>query len=167
MDIGESLNNEMLSMWESITREGFGVTDVIKEEKRLCVYESFMYDQKYREGLCYFVGGKYNEDMLNRVPNAGGGSSFDRFAFQDRGTEMATNSRHQQIMDTVLKEWYIWSLAKNTRIMNTYKDLFNPDGERLALWKSIMGSDQAKSKGNLKGTARPTKAMKVLTGLSK
>jgi hypothetical protein len=169
MDISDRMNNEMLSIWKGITEEGFGVTNLINsDDKHLCVFEDFVRSRAYRKKLCQAIGGEYNEDMLEHVPNAGGGSSFDGFALQDAGSEMGITERYEEIQGTALENWYKWSLAKNLDAVEVYETHFRMRlPQRAFLFNKITNSPYAKQKGNLKGTAHPTKGMRALINFTR
>lgn len=169
MDISDRMNNEMLSIWKGIAEEGFGVTNLINsDDKHLCVFEEFIHSRVYREDLCRAIGGKYNEEMLNHVPNAGGGSSFDGFVSQDAGSKMKIDTRYVEMQDIVLENWYRWTLAKNLDVVRAYEAHFNISPiQKTFLFNKVTNSSYAKQKSNLKGTALPTKGMRALIKFTK
>jgi hypothetical protein len=81
------------------------------------LYDRFVEDEEYRKDICFLLGGRYNEDFLNFMPNEGGGSSFDDFEFQGHAQKMNITSRSEQIMQTEWADIY-------TELLNENKDLY-------------------------------------------
>jgi len=74
-------------------------------------YDQFCTDQDYRQEICKELGGKYTEERLDYVSSEGNGSSFDKFKYQGKGSQMKTRERYIQILDT---EW-----------VDIYQEMFN------------------------------------------
>lgn len=91
-------------------------TDFPRVDARIS-YEMFFRGAAYRRMICEKLGGEYNEDLLNYMPNEGGGSSFDKFEYQGKGQQMKTLDRAEQILETEWADIY-------EELLNENKDLW-------------------------------------------
>lgn len=113
----EKLQNAF-DIWLDIAKEGLNETNYIKN-KHLTVFNSFTKSLEVRELICEMLGGVYNENLIDLVVGAGGGSSFD--GQKITGSKMKTNTRYKQILNTKLNDLYLKMLRKNTESINFYK----------------------------------------------
>jgi hypothetical protein len=89
-----------------------------------CEYDDFRTSMSNRIALCNKIGGcQYNEKMLNYVPSSGGGSSFDGTSV--KGSEMKTDYRYKQILDTPLRDAYVRGLQDNMLSVGVYERFFS------------------------------------------
>ena len=87
-----------------------------------------------RKTLCGFLGGNYSEECIDKIPEAGNGSSFDK---DIPGSQMQTTLRYQQIMNTPLKDQYLDILRQHPEAIQLYKTHFNLTAEQKALCNLI------------------------------
>lgn len=88
-----------------------------------CEYDDFRTGLGNRIALCNKIDGCwYNEKMLNFVPSSGGGSSFDGTSV--KGSEMETDFRYRQILDTPLRDAYVRGLQDNPLALDVYQRFF-------------------------------------------
>jgi hypothetical protein len=95
-------------------------------------YDEFVVSREYRERVCAELGGEYNEDKLNSVPGAGGGSTFDKFGFVGKGSQMQTRTRYKQVSKQVYEE-----LFNNRPTLYNYYMQHCTDGEKRKFVKSL------------------------------
>lgn len=89
-----------------------------------CEYDVFKTSHYYRSALCGRIDGlSYNEKMLNFVPSSGGGSSFDGTSM--KGSELKTDYRYKQILDTPLRDAYVRGLQDNMLSVGVYERFFS------------------------------------------
>lgn len=113
--------NNAFSIWLDIAKETCGITNYIPN-KIIINYDIFKESQFYREYICIKVGGSYNELRLDTVVSSGLGSSFD---YQDiPGTELKSDLRYKQIMDSDLKDLYVKMLRMNKQSIDLYTKYF-------------------------------------------
>ena len=127
----------MIGIWNKITLEGFGETDIIPN-KLLCVFDRFVEDQDYRKMICEYVGGDYSEEKLNFVPEAGSGSSFDKMRLQGEGSNMKTLERYEQVLNSAINDLYISCLKHCKYALETYRNFFDIDDKKLEILNEIM-----------------------------
>jgi hypothetical protein len=125
-------------LWYQITREALGDTNYIAN-KYMLNYDLFVLDKKYREEVCEYLGGWYNEDKLDFVPGRGEGSSFDLKVFQGRGSEMDVINRWHWFL-TEEGEPYQCHLKTRLDILEYYLDLWEVPPAKLRLVESLMAS---------------------------
>ncbi len=88
-----------------------------------CEYDDFRTSRSNRIALRNKIGGLlYSEKMLDYVPSSGGGSSFDGTSV--KGSEMKTDLRYKQILDTPLRVAYVKGLQDNTLSLEVYQRFF-------------------------------------------
>jgi len=82
----------LFDTWYDIALEAFGDTNYIGEKYRL-YYDHFVRSYAYRQGICMILEGEYNEEKIDFVPHNGPGSSFDKYSYQGKGSEMKVLDR--------------------------------------------------------------------------
>lgn len=117
----------VIRLYRPITQEYFCPNHFISHAR--IYYDYFIEERGYREFMCYKLGGKYNEEMLDKVPANGGGSSFDRLTFDGKGSAMNTKERWKQILDTDLKDAYIVALRSFKQNAKYFMTNFETTGE--------------------------------------
>lgn len=88
-------------------------------------YQFFKSSPSYRKRICKSLGGEYKETKLNILPNEGGGSSFDKFKYQNMGSKMSTNKRYMKIMETEWEDIYCDFMRQCRGIMDKWVKLKN------------------------------------------
>ena len=91
----ESMLNHQIDSWLWIAKEFTGATNLLPDFVKI-YYDEFFLSQKYRKEICRKINGSYNEDVLNRVTDAGGYSTFDGNKYVLKGNEMKTTERWKQ-----------------------------------------------------------------------
>jgi hypothetical protein len=84
---------ERIKKYIDIFEEGVNIKNRLKN-KFTIYYDSFVTSKEYRESVCNYLGGKYNETKLNIVPSNGKYSSFDKATKQYNGSEMNVTERY-------------------------------------------------------------------------
>ena len=115
--------------WYEIALEAFGDTQYIGEKYRL-YYDHFVRNEAYRRGICMLLDGEYDEQKIDLVPEHGSGSSFDKYNYQGKGTEMKVLERWKWFL-TDEGGRYISYLKARKNIVEYYLEHFDPDpGQR-------------------------------------
>ena len=82
-----------IKLWEEYYNEyikkEFGVVFII--------YDKWFIDIEYRKEISGKLGLEFSDEMLENVPKAGGGSSFDGLKYNDKAQEMNVLNRYKQI----------------------------------------------------------------------
>ena len=120
-------------IWKEQVREAFDITRHIPGIVDI-TYDSFKNDPAIRIGLCNVLCGNYSEKLIDKVPEAGRGSSFDK---DIPGSKMKTDLRYQQIMNTPLKDQYLDMLSQHPEAIQLYKTHFNLTAEQKELCNQI------------------------------
>ena len=102
----------LLGKWLAIAKEFKGVTNHVPGFIKI-YYDQFFTDETYRRNICSQLNGVYNEDELNVVARAGGGSSFDRITYDGNAAEMKVLERY--------KQWEINGLGVSNPFLNFIK----------------------------------------------
>lgn len=95
-------------------------------------YDEFVSSKTYRMQVCDQLGGTYHEKKINTVPGGGGGSTFDKFDFVGRGSQMDTCNRYKQIP----KEAFIQLFNRRPTIYQFYMQHCT-DNEKLKFVESL------------------------------
>jgi len=120
---------QTVDAWEHITKEYFGITNYIPSSIKI-LYDDFFKDRMYRRNICDKMGGEYNENYLNVITQAGGGSSFDKFNYQKNAQQMNPYNRYLEIIDTEYKDIYIEILKKKYNVLKLYLKKFDVNDEQ-------------------------------------
>jgi hypothetical protein len=111
------INGGIIQRWFQITK-AFYDPAIFKDHTVVRImYDKFFQDEEYRKKICKRLGGKYNEDNLNKVPYKGGGSSFDGIKQDGNGQSMQTLYRYKQIK----KSYFIQFFKKYPEIFKFYR----------------------------------------------
>lgn len=79
-------------LWKSYAREYLGMTNSLP--RRISInYNQWFIDKEYRKTISEAVGLPFSDAGLQVVPDAGRGSSFDRFSYDGKAQEMAVLDR--------------------------------------------------------------------------
>lgn len=106
-DIREKIKKHALA-WIAINKEFFDETNYLSNECIRVIYDDFFQSREYRQNICQQISGaEYNENRQNVVTLNGGGSSFDKFDYQDRASEMQVLERYKQVREEYLGVWKI------------------------------------------------------------
>jgi len=111
----------VIGMWKSYAREILGITNIIKENKVLIVYDKWFADASYRAEIAGKLELEFNDSGFNEVIAIGGGSSFDRTNLNNSATEMK-----------VLERWKFYENSKE------FAELFKDD-ELIEMSEKIFG----------------------------
>lgn len=87
--------NSMINKWLEIAKEYKGVTNHVPGFVKV-YYDQFFVDEEYRRTICTQINGTYNENEINVVARAGGGSSFDRVNYDGNASDMRVLERYKQ-----------------------------------------------------------------------
>ena len=87
--------NKTIDRWLAIAKEFKGVTNYVPGFVKV-YYDQFFVDQEYRKNICSQVNGSYNENEIEVVSKAGGGSSFDLTTFDGHASDMKVLERYKQ-----------------------------------------------------------------------
>jgi hypothetical protein len=111
----------MFNAWCSHVREANGETSHIHGLYSISVvdYDRFAKSKGVRQVLCDVVGGMYNENRIDEVPTAGGGSAFDQNRLP--GRLMKTNKR---FMNMLYNELYVSKLRQYPEAVRLYREYF-------------------------------------------
>ena len=125
--------NYAFRTWTEQVAEVLNITRNIPEAIDV-TYDMFVSDPGMRKAFCNMLRGNYSEDWIDKIPEAGNGSSFDK---DIPGSQMQTDLRYQQIMNTPLKDQYLDMLHQHPEAIQLYKTHFNLTAEQKALCKLI------------------------------
>lgn len=104
--------NRLLDKWLNIAKEFKGETNYVPGFVKV-YYDQFFVDETYRRDICSQINGVYNENELNVVARAGGGSSFDQTTYDGRASDMKVLERY--------KQWEINGLGDDNPFLNHIK----------------------------------------------
>jgi hypothetical protein len=121
--------NITIDTWETLVKEYYGVTKYVPSSFKI-LYDDFFKNPDYRKKLCDKIGGEYNEDYLNIITNAGGGSSFDKFNYQKNAQNMNPYNRYLEILDTEYKDLYLEFLKEKYNTIKLYLKYFDVNDEQ-------------------------------------
>ncbi len=125
--------NYAFRIWTEQVQEAFDITHNIPGAIDVN-YDMFKTDPDIRKGLCFVLGGDYSEKRIDKIPEAGNGSSFDK---DIPGSQMQTGLRYQQICNTPLRVQYLDMLSQHPEAMQLYKTHFKLTAEQKELCKLI------------------------------
>lgn len=125
-----------INIWLEINKEYFLETNYLPNNFIRILYDDFFKSEIYRRNICEKIrDAKYNEKMLNYVPDRGEGSSFDGLKYQDMGQKMDVLNRYKQISDE--KKW-VWKILKdNSEAIELYLKHFDVSKEQKMFIESI------------------------------
>jgi len=98
-------------------------------------YNKFRDDKEYRKEICEKLGGEYTEIVLEYIPRAGRGSSFDKDRFQGRASQMTTNTRYKEV--DKYPEDFKRILRENIDLFERWKEVFGATEEELEFINSL------------------------------
>lgn len=101
-----------IRVWKALDDEAHSAINIYLSPIVPIHYSDFKQDTDYRKFMCGLVGGTYTEDKLDFVPQGGGGSSFNGKEFQNRGNQMKTDRRFEQITGSEIEDYYNYLLTK-------------------------------------------------------
>ena len=124
----------LTDVWMDVTREAFNDTQFI-ENKHIIYYDQFVENEAYRRAICRLLEGEYNEEKIDKVPMNGPGSSFDKYQFNERGSQMKVLDRWKWFL-TKEGETYIPFLRARKNIVEYYLKHFElkPEQSELAIY---------------------------------
>lgn len=121
--------NHYINVWVEINKEYFHETNYLPNNFIRISYDDFFKSETYRRSICEKIGGaKYNEKMLNHIPDNGEGSSFDKLKYQDMGQKMDVLIRYKQISDE--RQWVWKTLKDNPEAIELYLKHFDVSDEQ-------------------------------------
>lgn len=126
----------ILDVWHELAQEAFGLTHHIPNSDIL-LYDFFVLSEQYRRCMCEAVGGNYNEEMLNFVPNNGHHSSFDGDKFDGIGSKMHVTSRWEWFLTEEGKDFQKYLSAK-PEILLFYVKYFGPNEKKMDLIRKLI-----------------------------
>ena len=126
----------LFDKWLAIAQEGISDTSFIFGKITL-YYDLFVQDEAYRRQICGLLGGDYNESELNHVPKGGMGSSFDKFQYQENGSEMKVIERWKWF-NTEEGSYYIRYLKQRPQIVEYYASKFDLEPGKIELVDEIL-----------------------------
>jgi hypothetical protein len=109
--------------WLAIAKEANNETNHVSNKITL-LYDQFAQNEAYRKAVCMLLGGDYNEEQVNYVPDGGMGSSFDQYSKQGNGSDMDVLSRWKWFL-TEEGEEYIDYLKVKKNILEYYVENFD------------------------------------------
>ncbi|WP_075219867.1 alpha/beta fold hydrolase [Acuticoccus yangtzensis] len=97
-DLGAAMANfdAMISLWATYAREYLGETRYLRDAVTIS-FTRWASDEAYRAALLEKIGLPVVDNSNHRVPDVGGGSSFDQTAFSGAAAEMATSERWRHL----------------------------------------------------------------------
>jgi len=114
--------------WCDIVKEYVGETNYLPNAIPL-YYDDFFQSADYRKSICDQIkGAVYNEDVINKVTYGGGGSTFDKFSYQGRGSEMQVLERYKQVPEEYQHWWKV--LAEHPEAIELYLKHFDVSAEK-------------------------------------
>lgn len=128
----ENIQNAF-DIWVAQVKEAFGETEYI-DHYHIVNYDIFKWNRSTRKGLCSIIGGEYSEVVIDYVPEAGGGSSFDKGI---PGQAMETGLRYKQALAGSHGGYYTHILSQNKEAIQLYKTHFSLTAEQKAICKLI------------------------------
>jgi len=88
----------VVNLWKDHAREVIGESTHL--DNKICVYfDTWFSNVDYRRAVSHKSGLKFTDRGLNQISEKGGGSSFDKTAFQNRSQSMDVLNRHEQLTD--------------------------------------------------------------------
>jgi len=126
----KSINGATL-FWLAITREALRHTCHI-DPVVVVYYDEFVLNETYRRDICGQLGGSYDESMIDRVPCAGGYSSFDGRKHERSGSEMDVTNRFKWFF-TAEGNYYMKFVRDNMEALEFYAANFMLDDQRREL----------------------------------
>lgn len=122
-------------IWWRTAKEFYGLTDYLSAFQVLRVdYDEFVKSPQIRKNICRELGGQYNEDRLNEIHKAGGGSSFDRFKYNNSGSVMNVLNRYQQISSEYYK---YFDVLQQTQALQLYEKHMQLDEGKLSFLEKL------------------------------
>jgi len=119
--------------WHDLWREARRETTHIQQPIEL-LYDAFVEHEEYRRSICFALGGEYNEKAIDKVPGAGGGSSFTHQRVP--GSKMPTRTRYRSVMGTEAEGMFLLSLRDHGYPFEWYeKHVGFNDAERAFLFE--------------------------------
>lgn len=86
------------NLWKSHAREYLGLTDYL--EKKVCIYfNSWFSSRDYRRSISRILELDFTDKGFDRVPDEGGGSSFDSTQFDGSNERMGVLSRQARLTE--------------------------------------------------------------------
>lgn len=134
-DVREEKMQYAFDIWTQQAMEAIDATNHI-ENKLAVSYDGFKVIPSIRQWLCNKLGGNYSEELIDVVPEAGSGSSFDNLP----GSQMQTHLRYQQVINSTDGPFYLHMLSQNKRAMDIYLDNFEPTADQRQICQLCAGS---------------------------
>lgn len=86
-------------MWKQHAREALGETRDLPGEVLPVLYNRWQADREYREEIAFWLGLRFSDRGIDRVPDCAGGSSFDGTQFDGKATAMRTHRRWEHFAE--------------------------------------------------------------------
>ena len=112
---------QFVSIWKEHAREYLDMTSYLGSHKVTINYNKWFLDTGYRQKIAEALELPYSDQNINRVVGAeinqaGAGSSFDKFAYAGKATEMKVLERWKKMKDnpyycTLFQDPEIWELS--------------------------------------------------------
>ena len=126
----------VLDVWHELAMEAFDVTNHIPD-KEILFYDHFVKSREYRQMICEKIGGNYNEEMIDFVPNNGHYSSFDSNRYEGIGSKMHVTSRWEWFLTEEGKP-FVQYLAAKPEILLFYVKNFEPGEKKVQFINGVL-----------------------------
>ncbi|MEM6256649.1 MAG: hypothetical protein AAF821_27415 [Cyanobacteria bacterium P01_D01_bin.156] len=117
---GQSKPSEFVGVWKEHAREFLGITSYLNHPKVLVNYNKWVTDRNHRMKCASDLNLPYQEKTISRVvgqDGAGAGSSFDKYDFSGRASDMKVFERWKAMRNdpyyrTLFEDFEVWDLSK-------------------------------------------------------
>jgi hypothetical protein len=124
VSVSEDRLQNAFNIWKHILREAYNETHYLPNSIPL-QYTAFTEVPTNRQHYCRIVEGEYSEKDLNKIPSAGGGSSFSGMTMDGLAGAMPISTRYVSILGTNLENTYLDMLSKNPECIDLYTKYFD------------------------------------------
>lgn len=89
---------QRMKSWVQHAKEYIGETSFLPENSVIVSYNQWFVDEAYRKSICMKIDIPFTDEGLQDVPPHGGGSTFDKHAFQNKAQKMKVLSRYKKFV---------------------------------------------------------------------